>query len=380
MAIRKVQSKFMGYVNLQFLVTTRTVFNSNAPQSFTAENSIFNTGAVFDGPVLSYQSFAYNQRNPAQVSLFTDAGNPVDPQNFDGAYIHGKTIAMRRRPGFLATEIEVYSVEQPFNVVGNIVSPPPALTLNNIPYTPPPGVQNWAAYTPLAFDGLAIAKPFLDGLNVNIVGVSPDLNATRNFGAFQLEPDENANNVLRACSLTRNGRNCIGYSVADAVAPDIDALRVKRFTLQDEGTFDFETVELVLEKHGRSQMSMLVFNNSFGRVSDFGFSIATQNFDLKDPPADLNAPYYKARATYFEFSPSGDQYRIYYLCGDADFEAQDTYIPYFGQAYARVFTNGADGYFTYLAPIGKDVPQYEPVALPCYSPCIPVIDKRPGAQ
>jgi hypothetical protein len=241
-----------------------------------------------------------------------------------------------------------------------------------LPYTPPPGALG-AAYTPFAVPGYWIAKPWLNGLDVGMAGFVDDTE-TGTFNAFQLEADEAANNVLRCANMVSNGRGVAIYGVPAMYNANVGGWRLKRFLPAAIGEWNYETVQLELSQHGPSQMSDLFPNQSFDRRSFNGFTCGVQNLDPY--PRLKNGEYPETVA--FEFSPSGEWYRIYLFHGGALFQDEITYIPYVGNESVVMFTNnvGPD-FYAFSGSINNPPPRYPFQKLPCQSPCIPLIDNRP---
>lgn len=368
MAIRKQTCKFRGYVEVDFNIASRVPYQAFAPQQFHGENSVFNTGAVFNGPVLEYQSFAWNLQAPIQNSLFTPAGFITSAQRFEGAYINGLTIAMRPIGG----NLELYYVDQPPNIVGGVVTPSPALSTAVKAFVAPPGVHG-AQYTPFAVPGYMIARPWKNGNDIGMAGFI-DPATTGRFNAFQLEADEQANNVLRAANMVSGGRGVVIYGVDDVYRPNVGTWRLKRFIPSAIGTWNYETVQLDLSNHGPSQMTSLIPNQSFDRRTFSGFSCGVQNFD---PYPRMKNGEYPASAV-FEFAPSGEWYRVWLFGGDADFYSEITFIPYIGENSVVMMTNNVGpNYYAWSGFVNNPPPRYPFQKLPCQSPCIPLIDKRP---
>jgi len=372
MAIRKQACKFRGYIEVEFPDASKVPYQAWAPQQFAGENVVFNTGAVAGGPVLEYQSFAWNLQAPIQNSLFTPAGFITAAQRFEGAYIDGRAIGMRRQTAAPNTNLELYYVDQPPNIVGGVVTPAPALSTATIAYTPPPGVF-YSAYSPQQAPGYWIAAPWNNGGNIGMAGFI-DAATTGRFNAFQLEADEDVNNVLRGASMVSGGRGVTIYGVDDVYRANMGTWRLKRYIPSPIGEWNYETVQLELSNHGPSQMNELIPNQSFDRRSFGGFICGAQNFDPYPRLKNGEFPQWAM----FEFSPSGEWYKIWLLHGGAEFQAENTFIPYIGKDSVVVFTNNAGPNFSaFSGYVENTPPRYPFQKLPCQSPCIPLIDNRP---
>jgi hypothetical protein len=174
--------------------------------------------------------------------------------------------------------------------------------------------------------------------------------------------------------MVSGGRGVSIYGVSDIYGVNLSTWRLKRFIPSAIGDWNYETVQLELSNHGPSQMNELLPNQSFDRRSFSGFTCGVQNMDPYPRLKNGEFP----QSIVFEFDPSGAWYRIYLFHGDADFQAENTFIPYVGNESVAMFTNNVGpNFYAWAGYINNPPPRYPFQKLPCQSPCIPLIDNRP---